>query len=97
MRADMNYDSITDVRRRIARKNEQVGSHSGRQTVERAASLAVRLLTVLAVVLAVAWAGAVVVPALGGMFAAAMIGFVALWALPWLVVSGVVRVLETIE
>lgn len=99
MREAMNYDSTTDAGQGIAQKNERIhrGRRSDRQIRERVVSLVGRLLVVLAVVLAVAWVGAVVVPAFGGLLAAAVVGFVALWALPWLVVTGVVSVFEHTE
>lgn len=95
----MNDDSFADVGRRIARKNERVFGTRGevRGAIERVASFAARLLTVLVVGLAVAWTVTVAVPAFSGMFAAAVVGYGLLWAIPWLVVTGVVRVLEATE
>ncbi|HET7325294.1 MAG TPA: hypothetical protein VFJ06_13285 [Halococcus sp.] len=92
----MNYDSITDARRRIARRNERVRSQRREKTTERIGSLAVRLLAALAVVVAVAWAGMFVASAFGGLLAA-VVGFGMVWLVPWLVITGVVRVLERTE
>jgi hypothetical protein len=92
----MNDDSFVDAGRRIARQNEwSFGASGTREAAEHAASLAARWLLSLTVGLAVAWTVIVAVPAFSGLLAAAVVGYGLLWLVPWLVVTGVVRVLET--
>ena len=89
----MKYDTFTSVRRRIVRSEE--AGFGGRAVPFRAgAASLVRWLVALALALAAVWLGTVVVPAFGGALVAAVVGFVALWATPVVVVRGVVRVLE---
>lgn len=95
----MNEDSFADAGRRIARTNERVFGldRSGRATTEHIASLAARFLWYLTIGVALAWVVAFVVPAFSGLLAATMVGFGLLWLVPWLVVIGVVQVLEATE
>lgn len=94
---EMNYDSVTDVGRRIARTNERVFGIAGTGQAVDAASLAARLLIFLVAGLTVAWTIVFVVPAFSGMLAATAVGFGILWLVPWLVVTVVVRTLESVE
>lgn len=94
----MNYDSFADVGRRIGRTNTRTGSHTGLAGgTERPVALALRWLVALALALATVWLVSYGLPAFGGLLAMTVLGFVALWAMPWLVVSGVVRTLELAE
>lgn len=95
----MNDDSVTDAGRRIARTNERVlgTRRDRRRTAKHVASLAARWLAVLVVGVALAWAVAFVVPPFAGILAATVVGFGLLCLVPLAVVTGVVRLLETIE
>jgi hypothetical protein len=96
MREAMNDDNFADAGRQIVQKNEQTFGASGtREFAEYAAPLAARWLLSLTVGLAVAWTVVVAVPAFSGLLVASVVGYGLLWLVPWLVVTGVVRVLKT--
>ncbi len=94
---EMNYDSVTDAGRRIARTNERVFGIDRKGQAVDVASLAARLLISLMAGLMAAWTVVFVVPAFSGMLAATAVGFCLVWLVPWLVVTVVVRALETVE
>lgn len=94
----MNHDGFADAGGRIVRSNtgfERQAPASGRRGSP--VRLALRWLVALALALATVWLVGYGLPAFGGLLAVTVLGFVALWAMPWLVVSGVVRALELAE
>ena len=95
---EMNHDGFADTGRRIARTNTRSGTHTDlADGTGRPAALVLRWLVALALALATVWLVGYGLPAFGGLLATTVVGFVALWAMPWLVVSGVVRTLELAE
>ena len=90
----MNYDSAADAGRGVLHRNGRAGERARRgRTAERAATLAAAVFAVLTLGFATLWF-AVSLPALAWLFAVSMVGFGSLVIAPWLVVTGVVRVLE---
>jgi fatty acid desaturase len=90
----MNYDSAAETGREVLHRNGRAGARARRgRTAERTTQLAAAVLSVLTLGLAALWF-AVSLPALAWLFAASLAGFGSLVVGPWLVVAGVVRVLE---
>lgn len=90
----MSYDGASDTGRGVLHRNGRAGSRARRRrTAERTTGLAVAVLAVLTFGFAALWF-AVSLPALAWLFAVSAVGFGALVAAPWLVVTGVVRLLE---
>lgn len=90
----MNYDAFGSVGRWIARSNERIFGTRGRRDDGRLVAFAARLLAALTLALAVAWTAAFVVPAFGGALLVVVAGFITLWAIPFVVVRGVVATLN---
>jgi hypothetical protein len=89
----MNYDSAAEAGRGVLHRNGRAGVRARRgRTAERATTLAA-VFSVLTLGFVALWF-AVSLPALAWLFAASVVGFGTLVAAPWLVVTGVVRVLE---
>ena len=90
----MSYDGAADTGRGVLQRNGRAGARARRRrTAERTTGLAVAVLAALTIGFAALWF-AVSLPALAWLFAASVVGFGALVAAPWLVVTGVVRGLE---
>ncbi|WP_160134704.1 hypothetical protein [Halococcus salsus] len=94
----MNHDVFAPTGRRITPTNTRSGTHADLDDgASRPTALVARLLVGLVLALAAVWLVAYALPAFGGLLAATVVGFVGLWAVPWLVVSGVVRAIEAGE
>ena len=91
----MRNTAITSVGRWITGRDTTRDGHS--TLFEMGVTSLARVLVVLALALLVAWTVAFVAPAFGGLVGVAVIGFVALWVIPFAVVRGVVRILEITE
>jgi hypothetical protein len=94
----MNYDGFADAGGRIERSSTDLGGRipaSG--SAGPSVTSALRWLARGALALLAVWLVVYGIPAFGGVLAATVVGFVGLWAVPWLVVSGVVRAIEAVE
>ncbi|EMA53559.1 hypothetical protein [Halococcus thailandensis] len=90
----MSYDGAADTGRGVLHRRGRADARARRpRTAERTTGLAVAVLAVLTFGFAALWF-AVSLPTLAWLFAASAVGFGALLTAPWLVVTGVVRLLE---
>ncbi|PSP88796.1 hypothetical protein BRC90_06460 [Halobacteriales archaeon QS_4_69_34] len=94
----MKSDLVTAAERRTARTITHTETRLPlRRSGERAASLLAGLLPVVLVGLALAWLATALLPALGGLLVATVLGFGALRVLPVAVVRAVVAGIEFAE
>lgn len=94
----MNHDVFADAGGRIERSSTDFGGRSPASgSAGPSVTAALRWLVGGALGLLAVWLVGYGLPALGGLLAMTVLGFVGLWAVPWLVVSGVVRAIEAGE